>query len=71
MQAPASAQVGIPVLGVVENMAALAQPLSSFRLLGADGRDATQRVAAALQQAGLQPEARPLLRAIRWAWGLG
>ena len=52
----APTQVGIPVLGVVENMAGLAQPLGSFRIHDAQGQDATQRTMAALRQAGLRPE---------------
>ena len=49
------------MLGVVENMAGLAQPLSSFRLMDSNGQDATQQVSQALRQAGLQPEVLHLL----------
>jgi hypothetical protein len=44
------------VLGVVENMSGLRQPLSELQFWGADGSDATPQVLAALRQA-LGPEA--------------
>ena len=50
--------MGIPVLGVVENMAGLAQPLASFTLRDSQGSDATARVAEALSAAGLSVQVR-------------
>ena len=47
-------QVGIPILGVVENMSGLRQPVSGFRFKALDGnggeQDVTQQVLAALKQ---------------------
>eukprot|EP00887_Chlorella_sp_A99_P007980 scaffold12.g7980.t1 len=40
-------RTGIPVLGVVENMAGLRQPLSAFRFFAPSGRDVTAAVLAA------------------------
>lgn len=52
------AQTGIRVLGVVENMSGLRQPLPSFRLTSlADGADVGARVLDALAAAGLDPAA--------------
>ncbi|KAL6781437.1 MNP2 [Auxenochlorella protothecoides x Auxenochlorella symbiontica] len=51
-------KTGIRVLGVVENMSGLLQPLPSFRLTSrADGADVSERVFAALAAAGLDPAA--------------
>lgn len=47
LTAPHPAQTGIPVLGVVENMAGLRQPLSSFKLYSPAGQDITAAVLAA------------------------
>ena len=52
-------QVGIPVLGVVENMAGLAQPLAAFQIKDAGGADISARVADALAAAGLPAQVRP------------
>ena len=40
-------QTGIPVLGVVENMSGLRQPLAAFKFYGPDGADISEAVLAA------------------------
>ena len=46
-------KVGVPVLGVVENMAPMRQPLERCAFVDADGADASERVRSALAAAGL------------------
>jgi Mrp family chromosome partitioning ATPase len=45
-------KTGIPILGVVENMAGLRAPLRALRVLAADGRDVTAAVMQAAEAAG-------------------
>ncbi|EFN55480.1 hypothetical protein CHLNCDRAFT_23038 [Chlorella variabilis] len=44
-------KTGIPVLGVVENMSGLRQPLSTFKFYGPDGQDVTAAVLQAAEAA--------------------
>lgn len=44
-------KTGIPVLGVVENMSGLRQPLSTFKFFGPDGQDITAAVLSAASSA--------------------
>jgi Mrp family chromosome partitioning ATPase len=46
-------KTNIPVLGVVENMAGLRQPLETMKLTDAHGNDVTEAVLSAIQSAGI------------------
>lgn len=48
-------KVGLPILGVVENMSGLSVHVADLQFGGPDGSDQRQRVLEALQAAGLDP----------------